>query len=253
MPLRFTDDVEEDMLERSLPEPSRRLTHEDTFHAGDFEVGAGDDEEGRTRLLTRLVGPLIAAATFAPTFLAVFLGLPYLLTGVVQLSGVESARVPDAPRPHSVDVGSRADHPPRTLSEAIRDPFVPATPPGPAVTGPSEPRGTTKGPGVAQNDAPPSSLGAIDPPSLPPVRAPRADLPAARQPRPAPPPPAPAAHRDRQDWTPAAAFRDREAADRLASSIRRQGYPVQIREDASAPRPWVVWIGARPGGAEPRR
>jgi hypothetical protein len=55
------------------------------------------------------------------------------------------------------------------------------------------------------------------------------------------------------DWTPAAAFADREAAARLASSIERQGYPVEIRQEASSTRPWVVWIGSQPSGGGRRR
>jgi hypothetical protein len=54
------------------------------------------------------------------------------------------------------------------------------------------------------------------------------------------------------DWTPAAAFADREAAVRLASSIERQGYPVEIRQDSSSTRPWVVWIGSQPSGGRRR-
>jgi hypothetical protein len=55
------------------------------------------------------------------------------------------------------------------------------------------------------------------------------------------------------DWTPAAAFADRDAAARLASSIERQGYPVEIRQEASSTRPWVVWIGSQPSGGGRRR
>jgi hypothetical protein len=55
------------------------------------------------------------------------------------------------------------------------------------------------------------------------------------------------------DWTPAAAFADRDAAARLASSIERQGYPVEIRQEASSTRPWVVWIGSQPSGGARRR
>jgi hypothetical protein len=55
------------------------------------------------------------------------------------------------------------------------------------------------------------------------------------------------------DWTPAAAFADREAAVRLASSIERQGYPVEIRQESSSTRPWVVWIGSQPNGGGRRR
>jgi hypothetical protein len=56
-----------------------------------------------------------------------------------------------------------------------------------------------------------------------------------------------------RDWTPAAAFADREAATRLASSIQQQGYPVEIRQEASSSRPWVVWIGAQPRTGDRRR
>jgi hypothetical protein len=60
------------------------------------------------------------------------------------------------------------------------------------------------------------------------------------------------ARRSSGEWTPAAAFADRDAAARLASSIERQGYPVEIRQDASSTRPWVVWIGSQPSGGRRR-
>jgi cell division septation protein DedD len=73
-------------------------------------------------------------------------------------------------------------------------------------------------------------------------------------PTPAPKPAAPAAARNgEQGWTPAAAFTDREAAGRLAGSIKQQGYPVEIRQDPASSRPWVVWIGAQPRSGERRR
>jgi hypothetical protein len=56
-----------------------------------------------------------------------------------------------------------------------------------------------------------------------------------------------------QGWIPAAAFADRAAATRLASSIQQQDYPVEIREDRSSARPWVVWIGPEPRGSRRRR
>jgi hypothetical protein len=48
---------------------------------------------------------------------------------------------------------------------------------------------------------------------------------------------------------PAAAFADHDAARRLAASIERQGYPVEIRREKSSEQPWVVWIvcGQRSG------
>jgi len=106
-------------------------------------------------------------------------------------------------------------------------------------------------------------------PSLPPARtappapavAPEPRVPEARSPSVPPPAPEPRAAveeprrapREPREWTPAAAFTDRAAASRLASSIEKQGYPVEIRQDASSSRPWVVWIGAQPSGGSRRR
>jgi cell division septation protein DedD len=76
----------------------------------------------------------------------------------------------------------------------------------------------------------------------------------AAAPTPAPELPAPTEpQKNGREWTPAAAFTDREAASRLASSIQQQGYPVEIRQDRSSTRPWVVWIGAQPRGGDRRR
>jgi len=65
--------------------------------------------------------------------------------------------------------------------------------------------------------------------------------------------PAPEPRTSGGEWTPAAAFADREAAGRLASSIQQQGYPVEIRQEQSSTRPWVVWISAQPRGGDRRR
>jgi hypothetical protein len=84
----------------------------------------------------------------------------------------------------------------------------------------------------------------------------RASTPAPPGPRAAAPQPAPEprpATKESHEWTPAAAFTDRAAAGRLASSIEKQGYPVEIRQDSGSSRPWVVWIGAQPTGGSRRR
>jgi hypothetical protein len=229
---RFPVDGEEHILEGSLPGPSGRVTREDVVQVDDVEAGEEHEGDEAESLLTRLSGPLIAAATFVPTFLAVFLGLPYFLGGVAPASG------PSAPGPPSVEVGSRVDEPPPSLAETIRDPFIAPRPADPPVASPSDRREAGEGPEVAVEHAPSSTAEPSGAPSLPPARPPR---PAAAE-----------ARRDERDWTPAAAFRDREAAGRLAGSIERQGYPVEIRQDVSAPRPWVVWIGARPRAGERR-
>jgi hypothetical protein len=99
---------------------------------------------------------------------------------------------------------------------------------------------------------------AVEPsaPSLPPVQ-PRAAVQRPERPTaprtPAPEPPAAGPAKGERDWTPAAAFTDREAAGRLAGSIKQQGYPVEIRQDPASSRPWVVWIGAQPRSGERRR
>jgi cell division septation protein DedD len=57
--------------------------------------------------------------------------------------------------------------------------------------------------------------------------------------------PNPAAAED-SAWTPAAAFSDNQTAARLASTMRNQGYRVDVRHEDAATRPWVVWIKANP-------
>jgi hypothetical protein len=104
---------------------------------------------------------------------------------------------------------------------------------------------------------PPARTAPTTPPIAPERRVPEPSRSAATVPPPAVEPRAAVeprrAPREPHDWTPAAAFTDRAAASRLASSIEKQGYPVEIRQDASSSRPWVVWIGAQPSGGSRRR
>jgi hypothetical protein len=156
---RTTDAVREGAASR----PADRLAAEaalpeDGIEA-DEEMGNGEGLHGSRPWLP---GPLIAAASFVPTFLAVFFGLSHLLGDAV----MRPDPVPSAIAPIVADLGA-------------------------PTAGPDE---------------------------------------------------------SRRDWIRAAALPDREAARRVADSIRRGGHPVEIRPDPSSTRSWVVWIGPEPRG-----
>ncbi|HEY7433779.1 MAG TPA: hypothetical protein VIE41_01455 [Methylomirabilota bacterium] len=251
MLLRSKRDNADEILDEPLPEPSDQVTREDVFPEegpgaprGDgFEAGDRDEEDDREEpegLLASLPGPLLAAASFVPTFLAVFFGLSYLLSGVTPVARTAAAPAASTVAPFTSERGAPTVPPP--LSEAVRDPFVPPRLPDPPIPGSTEP-GSDGARSAVEPDAP----------SLPPV-PPRVAVQRGVTPTPAPKPAAPAAARNgEQGWTPAAAFTDREAAGRLAGSIKQQGYPVEIRQDPSSSRPWVVWIGSQPSGGARRR
>jgi len=171
------------------------------------------------------------------------------------LAGIPWVSDPSAGAPDEPSLGKR--------EAAPRDPMEPSAIEPAPVPGESSQRADQPPPAAAGEPSPRPAT------SLPPV-SPRAPEPprTATAPRPAPqrrpdPEPRPKAdtdtrppaeaHRPAGDWTPAAAFAGREAAVRLAASIERQGYPVEIRQDGSAARPWVVWIGSRPSGGARRR
>ena len=255
------------------------------------EDGEIDDREtdGRFHLLGDPRGLGIAAATFVPTFLVVFFGLPYLagpaFTNRTPREPSAVATAPPIPTPDPSGSSSSS------LSEALRagsadglispPPAAPAPPPAansrlpealPPVAADAGSLDREQAPEPAPSTAPPSVSSSESSPSptvptLPsaPSRVPEPERkatpsrtvlasravpgprPAAATPDAARPPRPPG------DWTPAAAFADRGAAARLASSIERQGYPVEIRQDSSSTRPWVVWIGSRPSGSARRR
>ena len=263
-------DAEDEIRDEPLPEPSDLVTGEDVLREDQGEEADGEEASG---LLPPMPGPLIAAATFVPTFLAVFFGLSYLLGDATQTGPTASAPVPAA----ISDLGAQGTPP---VPEAFRDPLVaPRLFDSPA-TGPSDPKEgirrsdprETRQASSLENATPPS----VEPsaprpvPTLPPAQ-PRVAISPAPEPRAlrltGPPrqpqaavltttperTPAAEARKSGRDWTPAAAFTDREAANRLASSIQQQGYPVEIRQEQSSTRPWVVWIGAQPRGGERRR
>ena len=247
----------------------------------DDEDWAADEASG---LPLRGLG--IAAATFVPTFLAVFFGLPYLVGSSTPPSVPANPTPPPAAATAPLDSGAPQDVT-ASLSETLRRVFSdrpnesPAAtprvqdeqasrdldarlretppresrPPAPAPA-PSAPEPVTPAP-APEPPAPPALPPAVSrPPAAPPAPAPPPVTPrpavARSEPRPAPEPRATPETRKSADWTPAAAFADRDAAGRLASSIQKQGYPVEVRQDGSSSRPWVVWIGAQPGGARRR-
>ena len=267
------------------------LTGEDVFRSDRSNPGrsaATDDEDEpydpwRPERTFPLRGLVIAGAAFAPTFLLIFFGLPYLVdsaatrtptapvaTVVPELDPKSVPSLSEAARgdaragaPDSRGVaGGRMAGDLRNTAPSAPIPSAPI-PPAPI---PEEPKVEERAAAVAPEPAPPPSLPPARPtpverPAVPEARAPEtpraAALPPASAPAPAPAPPAVPeprrAARESHDWTPAAAFTDRAAAGRLASSIERQGYPVEIRQDASSSRPWVVWIGAQPSGGSRRR
>ena len=258
--LRLKGEPDDEIRDEPLPEPSDHISSEDVF----LEDGIAEDEPAGA-LLPPLPGPLIAAATFVPTFLAVFFGLSYLVGGTIPTA---STPAPSAAARFTSDQGAQAAP---SLAEAIRDPFVAPSrldPPAPRPVEPSHDPRETAPPsdsgeplrGWSAEDATRPALESSGP-TLPPAPSPAAE---PRAPRRVEPPRQPQAavltttptaepRKSGRDWTPAAAFADREAAGRLASSIQQHGYPVEIRQEQSSARPWVVWIGAQPRGGERRR
>jgi hypothetical protein len=233
----LTDNDEDEIRDEPLPEPSDLITDEDVLPEDEDE---GDAAGG---LLPPVPGPLIAAATFVPTFLAVVFGLSYLLGGATQTAHTASAPVRSTTTsdPGAQVTPPRVESAPRLTVEPSAPTLPPAqppvaiSPPPPAPTlPPAQPR-------------PPEPRAAI---SAEPPRQPQA---AVLTTTPERTPTTSEARKGGRDWTPAAAFADREAAGRLASSIQQQGYPVEIRQEQSSARPWVVWIGAQPRGGERRR
>ena len=110
------------------------------------------EEQAEASDTSTLQGLCIAAATFIPTFLAIFLGIPYLLGLPV------SARLPDVPenRPQSA---MSAMAPSRTLLPSLPEPTLTKPSDSPAES-PLQPRGETPAAAPIGNKGPQSSLGA---------------------------------------------------------------------------------------------
>jgi hypothetical protein len=287
--LRLKGERDDDTLDEAelaehrepLAHSSDEITSADAFPADRpdneaYDVEGEDDEEEERWSILPLRGLGIAAATFVPTFLGVFFGLPYLLDSAT------TARTPSPPVAATAPLKSEsAPEVTPSLSETLRRGSTDRPTEALAVT----PRvfdqpasreldalqrdASRRDPGVepaprALEAAPVASAPAQAPaptlpaPTLPPVQAGVSEPPRpvvarpASEPRPAAEPRAAPGARKPSEWTPAAAFADREAAGRLAGSIEKQGYPVEIRQDGSSSRPWVVWIGAQPSGARRR-
>ncbi len=237
-----------------------------------------DDEE---ELGWPLKGLVIATAAFVPTFVAIVFGLPYLFApgdepraaAVLQPPRVAERPIqaPSAP-PITPSDGVKPQDPVKP-QESVKqqeqaqvavESTSPAQPPAlppiqqplpqPQVAEPTRPPAPAPEPSLPARPAPKPRVAASEPPvpktpppsskesRAPGVKEPVASAPSAKD----TPGVREAVAKDTAGWTPAAAFADRAAAQRLASGIEQQGYPVEIRQDGSSTRPWVVWIGAQP-------
>ncbi|HET9923258.1 MAG TPA: hypothetical protein VFS98_04005, partial [Methylomirabilota bacterium] len=232
-----------------------------------FPTQYGEEEEYGVAELASILplrGLAITVGTFVPTFLAIVFGLPYLL------GSATTARTPGTPSPGPPVVATaplsseaRPDVTPPLPETLPRDSTEPGSAP-PAITSrvfdepaPREsPERSTRVESTTPRTPDPAPVvptpEPAPPPALPPAsaRAPQPTRPAVARSAPERRT-APEASK-RGEWTPAAAFADRDAAGRLASTIEKQGYPVEIRQDGASSRPWVVWIGAQPNGARRR-
>lgn len=278
---------EHDADERDEIRPEDVFPGHEIAEPGD--EGADEVDRDRPRWALPLRGLAVAAGTFVPTFLLIFFGLPYVV-GSVAPAGTP-APAPLASRDTDSGLASRPSPSEVLRGDAPTDQAgrgmggwlfsSPSISSPPAVEEPKagSPRGDPPRADSPRADSKideptpavvPDSRPSLPPPSRPgrgeaaPAPAPRtpegshriAASPAPPAPRPAEPQPVPEPRRvarEQREWTPAAAFADRAAAGRLASSIEKQGYPVEIRQDGSSSRPWVVWIGAQPSGGSRRR
>jgi hypothetical protein len=209
-----------------------------TTELGETPADGGADEERhddeRCPPLGRWQGPWIAAATFVPTFLAIFFGLTYL------------AGLPMEPQ--SVE-GLKGGPPPVVSALPPQEGFAATPPPAQA---PMMSSGGLPMRAVGQADEPPQLP---SPPTREPLEAPMSSTtPATPRPpsRPTRPPVEPKAAEPKRTvtkddaWIRGAAFSNRGAAERLAASIEHQGYPARVRRDGTPRTPWVVWIAKQP-------
>jgi hypothetical protein len=166
-------------------------------------------------------GIWVALATFIPTFLAVFIGVPVLLG---------SAPARHAAEPRATTMTVTASPAPTVRTAEVQPMFLDT----------SGPAGTEK-----RRGGPPTLVvEASSPPPNPETTELAVGPKSAPSPKPTaiePTPPKPARAKD-ISWVPAAAFADNQAAARLASSMRNQGYRVEVRHEDSATHPWAVWI-----------
>lgn len=200
----------------------------------DLSVGGEEAEEGAGLSPSR--GFSIALATFVPTFVAIFLGIPYL------------AGLPMASR---LPAGLKGSSTPPVVSCLAPERSLAGAPPHqPATMMPSEMPAMLS---VSDFYEPPRSLSELTseaPGSRADSRvAPTVHRAASQQPR-LLTEPKPGEHKRSAStatkdlsWLPAAAFTDRNSAEQLAANIKHPGYAVAVRRDDSTSTPWVVWIG----------
>ncbi len=285
-------DDDEILDDAVLPEPSN-LTIGDDGLSDEPGEDDDEDEALWPSLPGPLIAGLTFVPTFLTVFfgLTYLLGsvlatAPTASTSAPATAKADVSRQPTPPRPEALrdelatiprlldpsGTGSSLPGSPSTASPFPGSPGIGS--PSTEFTGsdpsagirPSEPREAPRTP--SRENATRAAVEPTTPPAAPtlppmarsPIPEPRAARSAepAREPRAAvlntTPERTPAAESGKsREWTPAAAFADREAAGRLASSIQQQGYPVEIRQEQSSSRPWVVWIGAKPSGGERRR
>jgi hypothetical protein len=289
---RDDDTLREDEVRPRLVdiEETDELTGKDVFPVDesneDEDTGYLEYDSGRPGRSLPFRGFAIATAAFAPTFLLIFFGLPYLVGSAVPARTPSASVASPAPEidpkafPSSSEAvrgdsrsgldlrtglgdprgslgGRMTTDPSRSTPPVPDEPKVePSRVESPKLESKIEERATAVAPEPVPS-LPPARTAPTMPPITPEPRVPEPSRSAATVPPPAAEPRAAVewrrAPREPRDWTPAAAFTDRAAASRLASSIEKQGYPVEIRQDASSSRPWVVWIGAQPSGGSRRR
>jgi hypothetical protein len=165
-------------------------------------------------------GIWVALATFIPTFLAIVIGIPHVLTPALVPLATEP-RVPVAPLSATMASSTPTGWP----ADPGRGLLATSVPRG------MEDRGLLPMTLVDETHTPRPSLRTTELATSP--------KPAAIGPK--APKPAPA---EDSAWTPAAAFADNRTAAQLASTMRNQGYRVEVRHEDSAARPWVVWVKA---------
>jgi hypothetical protein len=203
----------------------------------DEDLSAGGEETEEGAGLRRSRGFWIALATFVPTFVAIFFGIPYL------------AGLPMETRFPS---GLKGSIPPVVSSLAPERGFVGAPPQEPAPRMPSAPSamlpvGHAGGPSRSRLTAATRALGTAAPAVPRPASQSRPQV----KPKAAEPKRSASTGTKDDSWLLAAAFADRDSAERLAASIERQGYPAKVRRHDATTTPWVVWVGKQPRGMTP--
>jgi hypothetical protein len=122
MPIGLTRGTADAMREAAASRPADRLDAEAALPEDGIEAdGEIDDGAERDGPRPWLPGPLIAAASFVPTFLAVFFGLSHLLGDAV----MRSDPAPSAIAPVVADLGAPTAGPDESRRDWIRAAALP--------------------------------------------------------------------------------------------------------------------------------